>query len=523
MFWMVLALVVLSCCGLIWLGLAAPQQEKNPPVVNTQNPKDVPPTPLHSLRGKSRSRMASQRHAVCRAEPDVRPAAHLDGAWDDRGRLCCGVAESATAIPDRPATRRWAKDRYSDRVLIFEDTDNDGRFDKQYTVFADKVAEPVRRDDRLRRRLGAVCAESAVHPRPQRRVGAWSPDQVGAWSPDCWHGLQGDQVGAWSPDQVGAWSPDHAPSRQTRNRAGRFRRRRCRPQHRQRIDLGAGRLALWPARHSGYLARGHARNAAEPARQTQLQHLALSSDEKDFRGAVTHGTTNPWGFDYDDHGQMFFTNNVNGHLWHIIPGAHFKRMYGEDFDPHLYELIDEHSDHKHYDASKSWNNSGDNKGKNAELGGGHSHVGGMIYLGDNFPDKYRNTIFMCNTHGHRVNNDFLTRHGSGYAGTHGKDFLFANDPWFRGIDIRSGPDGGVYICDWSDIGECHDNDGIHRSSGRIYKVTYGKARRRRSRTRWPSSAAAELVKPAIAQERLVRARGAAGDFAARAVPRRGRT
>ncbi|MEX0819892.1 MAG: c-type cytochrome, partial [Pirellulaceae bacterium] len=34
-------------------------------------------------------------------------------------------------------------------------------------------------------------------------------------------------------------------------------------------------------------------------------------------------------------------------------------------------------------------------------------------------------------------------------------------------------DGGVYIADWSDIGECHDNDGIHRTSGRIYKVTYG--------------------------------------------------
>ncbi len=36
------------------------------------------------------------------------------------------------------------------------------------------------------------------------------------------------------------------------------------------------------------------------------------------------------------------------------------------------------------------------------------------------------------------------------------------------------PDGGVFIADWSDTGECHDHDGVHRTSGRIYKLTYGK-------------------------------------------------
>src|SRR5262249_19674820 len=192
--------------------------------------------------------------------------------------------------------------------------------------------------------------------------------------------------------------------------------------------------------------------------------------------AVAHGTTNPWGLDYDDHGQMFFTNNVNGHLWHVIPGAHYKRMYGEDLRPHLYGLLDQHADHQHWDASKAWSDSRDGKGEHGKRGGGHSHVGAMFYLGDNWPDQYRNTIFMCNTPGRRLNNDRLVRSGSGYVGVHGADFLFANDPWFRGIDLRYGPDGGVYISDWTDLGECHDHDGVHRTSGRIYKVTYGKPR-----------------------------------------------
>ena len=50
---------------------------------------------------------------------------------------------------------------------------------------------------------------------------------------------------------------------------------------------------------------------------------------------------------------------------------------------------------------------------------------------------------------------------------------FIADPWFRGMDLITGPDGGVFIADWSDTGECHDHDGVHRTSGRIYKLTYG--------------------------------------------------
>ena len=68
--------------------------------------------------------------------------------------------------------------------------------------------------------------------------------------------------------------------------------------------------------------------------------------------------------------------------------------------------------------------------------------------------------------------DILEREGNGYVGKHGKDFLMMKDPWFRGLDLITGPDGQVWMNDWSDTGECHDNDGIHRSSGRIYRIVY---------------------------------------------------
>src|SRR5581483_12144452 len=105
----------------------------------------------------------------------------------------------------------------------------------------------------------------------------------------------------------------------------------------------------------------------------------------------------------------------------------------------------------------------------------HAHAGCMVYLADNWPPEYRNSVFMCNIHGNRVNHDTLEHKGSGYVGHHGSDFLLANDPWFRGLNLAYGPDGGVYLSDWTDTGECHNHVVVDRSNGRVYKITYGQS------------------------------------------------
>ncbi|HYE33774.1 MAG TPA: PVC-type heme-binding CxxCH protein [Methylomirabilota bacterium] len=189
---------------------------------------------------------------------------------------------------------------------------------------------------------------------------------------------------------------------------------------------------------------------------------------------VFRGTTNPWGHDWDEHGQLFLINTVIGHLWHVVPGAHTKRMYGEHDNPHLYELIDQTADHVHWDTRERWDDI--RKGVTAstlELGGGHAHSGLMVYLGGNWPGEYRNNLFTLNFHGRRLNQDTIERHGATYISRHRPDVASTSDVWFRGIDLTYGPDGGVYVLDWSDLGECHENDGVHRTSGRIYKITYG--------------------------------------------------
>src|SRR6266516_6203246 len=45
------------------------------------------------------------------------------------------------------------------------------------------------------------------------------------------------------------------------------------------------------------------------------------------------------------------------------------------------------------------------------------------------------------------------------------------------MELSYGPDGGVFVLDWSDTGECHESTGVHRASGRIYKITCGEPKR----------------------------------------------
>lgn len=189
---------------------------------------------------------------------------------------------------------------------------------------------------------------------------------------------------------------------------------------------------------------------------------------------LTQGTTNPWGHDWNEVGEPFFINTVNGHLWHAIPGAHFVRPHSLDANPRAYELIDQHADHWHFDTGKSWTDS--RGGAANSYGGGHAHIGCTIYQGDSWPEKYRGKLLTLNMHGRRINVESLEREGSGYVGRHEPDMAIFEDPWFRGIDLDYGPDGNVWVLDWSDTGECHESTGVHRTSGRIYKLSYGEPR-----------------------------------------------
>ncbi len=92
-----------------------------------------------------------------------------------------------------------------------------------------------------------------------------------------------------------------------------------------------------------------------------------------------------------------------------------------------------------------------------EVFGGHSHVGTLIYLGDNWPAEYRNHLLTHNLHGHQINHQINLREQGGYRTVHaGQDVLFCADRQFIGVDLQYGPDGAVYFSDWYDPRHCHN-------------------------------------------------------------------
>ena len=353
-------------------------------------------------------------------EPDIKQP--IAFCIDDRGRLW--VAE-ANNYPDKKAGKK-------DRIIILEDTDGDGRHDKRI-VFYDKL-EYV---SGIEVGFGGVWVMSIpnfyfIPDADYDGVPDGEPvvllDGFGthanshtiangfAWGPDGWlsgtHGITN-------------WSLPGKPGTPKEKR--------------RRFEGGVWRYH--PVRH-----------VWEP--------FAI-------------GTTNPWGIDWNEYGHAFVCNCVNPHLFHIIQGAHYEPARNRPTGRFAYERIPTIADHLHFTNTKTIR-AGIGTPEEDAAGGGHAHSGTMIYLGDNWPAKYRGDVFMNNIHGRRINHDRLARKGSGYAASHAPDVMRARDPWFVGVTLAYGPDGGVYVSDFSDTGECHHTRNTQKHTGRIYKITFGK-------------------------------------------------
>ncbi|QDV61512.1 Cytochrome c [Crateriforma conspicua] len=392
------------------------------------------PTPINNDRDGDAPVMSAEQAAstmqlpdgfsarVFAAEPDVQNP--IDMAWDARGRLW--VAENYTYSDRSERFNRSLRDR----VLFFVDQDGDGRSDQRH-VFTDDVQMLTS----VEVGLGGVwlmCPPQLLFIPDANGDGvADGPAEVILdgfevakqnyhnfanglrFGPDGW--LYG-RCGGSCPGRIGTpGTPDE-----------------------QRVALEGG---IW------------------------RYHPTTSAVE-----VINAGTTNPWGHDWNEAGDLFFTNTVIGHLWHGIAGAHFRRPFTLDPNRHTYQLIDFHADHWHFDTGGTWQASRD--GAANDFGGGHAHCGAMIYRGGKWPNIYDGKLFTLNLHGRRANVERLERIGGGYVARHEPDFMIASDPWFRGMEMSYGPDGDVYVLDWSDTGECHEHTGVHRTSGRIYQIRY---------------------------------------------------
>ena len=365
------------------------------------------------------------------AEPNLhQPMAFT---FDAKGRLW--VVEGHSYPQKRPEGEGL------DRILIFTDTDHDGSFETR-TVFA----EGLNLVSGMEVGHGGVWIGAA----PQLlfipdRDGDDKPDSEPEvlldgfgfadthetmnsflWGPDGW--LYGNQ-GVFNTSKIGRpGAPDN-----------------------QRTSLSAGVWRYHPTRH-------------------QFEVFA-------------HGGSNQWGLDYDEVGQIFMTYCRSyfgrGDTSHVMQGGHYWNQVNSGYAPFIStQAIPGRPWMVNYllaSARYGHGEGGSGKPGSNDVYGGHSHVGTMIYQGDNWPTEYRNRLFTHNLHGHQMNQQINRREAGGYNTIHaGYDMLFCGDQQYIGVDLQYGPDGAVYISDWYDPRHCHNPNAEQwdRSNGRMYRMKY---------------------------------------------------
>lgn len=370
------------------------------------------------------------------AEPDIhQPIAF---AIDERGRLW--VAEAFSYPNKQPAGAG------KDRIHILEDADGDGVFETKKTFI-----EGLNLVSGIEVGFGGVWIGAAPQllfiPDQNRDDRPDGPPQVlldgfgyqdthetlnsFVWGPDGW--LYGNQ-GVFNTALIGKpGAPDS-----------------------ERVELRAGIWRYHPQRH-------------------------------EFE-VFAHGGSNQWGLGFNDVGHLFMTHCRSywggGGTTYVIQNGHFWNQTNSNYAPFVSNSAPGDLPHlrNFLPASAKYDSGEGGAGKpgTGAVYGGHSHVGTMIYLGDNWPAIYRDRLFTHNLHGHQLNHQVNVREGSGYETLHaGYDLLYTPDPAYIAVELKVGPDGAAYVIDWVDRQHCHNPraETWDRTNGRIYRISWAETYR----------------------------------------------
>lgn len=160
-----------------------------------------------------------------------------------------------------------------------------------------------------------------------------------------------------------------------------------------------------------------------------------------------NGLWNPWGHQFDAHGNSFMTDGAGfAGIAYVFPGARFNPTPGAR---RVLDLI--------------------SPGKYPKF------CGGEIIYGDSYPDEWQGTMVTCDFRANRVTRFKLIEQDAGFVTEQAEDLIRTSQSSFRPIDVKQGPDGALYVADWSNPiinhGEVDFRDPRRdRWHGRIWRI-----------------------------------------------------
>jgi putative membrane-bound dehydrogenase-like protein len=396
----------------------------------------------------------------------------IDFTWDARGRMWAieTLDYPNTVLPDSVAG--------SDRVVILEDTNNDGRADRR-TVFA----EGMNLATSLVLANGGVIVAQAPHMlffRDTNNDGKADTRQIlfTGWPRNDTHGTPSNMRYGFDNQIWGS------------------------------VGYNGFRGTVGGVTYErGQFGAGYFRMAADGS---MLDYVARTSN-------------NTWGFAFSEDGYMFgSTANSQPSAFVHIPGRYYRSI--DVPSPVLPRIHDRNDIYAVRDVHQV------DSFDRYTAGAAHE-----IYTARAFPPQYWNRMaFVAEPTGHLVGMFEMIPNGSGFIAKNRWSLMASRDAWMAPVQVKVGPEGAVWIADFytmvaqhnptpekltadcckTGAGAAYETPNRDRTHGRIYRIVYEGAPRA-TPMRLDNATPAQLVEALsndnmfwrfIAQQRLVEGR-----------------
>ncbi|QDS95154.1 hypothetical protein FF011L_39410 [Roseimaritima multifibrata] len=206
----------------------------------------------------------------------------------------------------------------------------------------------------------------------------------------------------------------------------------------------------------------------------------LDTDRKQMN-ILFRGLWNAWGHQFDAYGQSFLTDGAGfqGIAW-AFPGAAFNPI------PRGRRVLDLISP-----------------------GSYPKFASGEIVYGPSFPADWQGSMVTCDFRANRVTRFDIASQDAGFVTSQAPDLLRTSASTFRPIDIKQGPDGALYIADWSNPiinhGEVDFRDPRRdRWHGRIWRMRWKGAPEAKPRVDLAQLSTPVLLDNLLSEDRYVR-------------------